>query len=43
MKVYSKEIDGAVSYYLSVSRYFKSIIELVKYYEKTSLEENFAG
>lgn len=43
MKVYEKDMDGSTSYYLSVSRFFKSVIELVTYYEKTSLEENFVG
>lgn len=43
MKVYEKEAEGTVSYYLSVSRFFKSLVDLVNYYETTTLEENFMG
>lgn len=43
MKVNGKEIDGELQYYLSESRYFKSIVDLVTCYEHTSLSESFSG
>ncbi|KAK6640827.1 hypothetical protein RUM44_012524 [Polyplax serrata] len=43
MKVYEEYVEGTSSYYLSLSRFFKSIIELVTYYQHVSLEENFVG
>ncbi|KAM3957018.1 LOW QUALITY PROTEIN: vav guanine nucleotide exchange factor [Aphomia sociella] len=43
MRVCCKPIDQVPHYYLSESRFFRSIVELVSYYEKTSLSENFIG
>ena len=43
MKVYEENVEGTLSYYLSLSRFFKSIIELITYYQHVSLEENFVG
>jgi len=43
MKVYEKEVDGVVHYYLSESRFFRSIVDLISCYEHNSLEENFVG
>ncbi|XP_072935337.1 protein vav [Epargyreus clarus] len=43
MRVCCKPIDQVPHYYLSESRFFRSIVEMVSYYEKTSLSENFVG
>lgn len=43
MRVCRKPIDHVPHYFLSESRFFRSIVELVSYYEKTSLSENFVG
>lgn len=43
MKVYEKEMEGVYQYYLSHTRYFRSIVELICFYERTSLIENFIG
>ncbi|XP_069695874.1 protein vav isoform X2 [Periplaneta americana] len=43
MKVYEKDMEGVPHYYLSESRYFKSIVELITCYEHASLSENFVG
>ncbi|XP_034233685.1 protein vav [Thrips palmi] len=43
MKVYEKEIDNIPHYYLSESRFFRSVVELISCYEHTSLAENFSG
>ncbi|KAE8751318.1 hypothetical protein FOCC_FOCC001889 [Frankliniella occidentalis] len=43
MKVYEKEIDGIPHYYLSESRFHRSVVELISCYEHTSLAENFIG
>ncbi|XP_059607370.1 protein vav isoform X2 [Phlebotomus argentipes] len=45
MKIYQKRDSerDSVSYYLSTRRYFKTIIELVSFYERNDLGENFAG
>ncbi|XP_028158847.1 protein vav isoform X2 [Ostrinia furnacalis] len=43
MRVCHKPIDQVPHYFLSESRFFRSIVELVSYYEKTSLSENFVG
>uniref|UniRef100_A0A6B2EJZ5 Putative rho guanine nucleotide exchange factor vav3 n=1 Tax=Phlebotomus kandelakii TaxID=1109342 RepID=A0A6B2EJZ5_9DIPT len=43
MKIYQKRDSETVSYYLSTRRYFKTIIELVSFYERNDLGENFAG
>ncbi|XP_026480892.1 protein vav-like [Ctenocephalides felis] len=43
MKVYKKQVELVPQYYLSESRYFKSIVDLIAYYERTSLGENYVG
>ncbi|XP_004928811.1 protein vav isoform X2 [Bombyx mandarina] len=43
MRVCRKPIDQIPHYFLSESRFFRSVVELVSYYEKTSLSENFEG
>lgn len=43
MKVYEKEMDNTPHYYLSESRFFRSVVELISCYEHTSLAENFSG
>jgi hypothetical protein len=43
MKVYEKHMEGVPHYYLSESRFFKSIMELITCYEHASLSENFVG
>ncbi|XP_044728252.1 protein vav isoform X1 [Chrysoperla carnea] len=43
MKVYKKDVESVAHYFLSESRFFKSIVELIGYYEQTSLVENFVG
>ncbi|XP_041974123.1 protein vav isoform X2 [Aricia agestis] len=43
MRVCRKPIDQVPHYYLSESRFFRSVVELVSYYEKTNLSENFVG
>ncbi|XP_045542669.1 protein vav isoform X1 [Papilio machaon] len=43
MRVCRKPIDQVPHYYLSESRFFRSVVELVSYYEVTSLAENFVG
>ncbi|CAK1599337.1 unnamed protein product [Parnassius mnemosyne] len=43
MRVCRKPIDQVPHYYLSESRFFRSVVELVCYYEMTSLSENFVG
>ncbi|KAI8429501.1 hypothetical protein MSG28_000136 [Choristoneura fumiferana] len=43
MRVCRKPIDQVPHYFLSESRFFRSVVELVSYYEKTSLSENFVG
>ncbi|XP_061511523.1 protein vav isoform X6 [Anopheles gambiae] len=43
MKIYQKKEHQNVFYYLSTRRYFKTIIELVSFYERNDLGENFAG
>lgn len=43
MKVYGKQMDGSLQFYLSESRFFKSIVELINCYEQSSLGENFVG
>lgn len=43
MKI-NQEIEGdTVLYCLSSRRHFKNIVELVSYYERNDLGENFAG
>ncbi|XP_043274993.1 protein vav isoform X2 [Venturia canescens] len=41
IRIFKREVDGGDLYYLSESRYFKSVVELVEYYERASLSENF--
>lgn len=41
IRVFKRDVDGADLYYLSESRFFKSVVELVEYYEGASLSENF--
>lgn len=41
MKVYTR--DGGQLYYLSESKYFKSVVELIKWYEENSLADSFHG
>lgn len=41
IRIFKKDVDGAELFYLSESRYFKSVVELVEYYERSSLAENF--
>ncbi|XP_047351427.1 protein vav isoform X1 [Vespa velutina] len=41
IKIFKRDVDGADLYYLSESRFFKSVVELVEYYERASLAENF--
>lgn len=43
MKVYEREVDGSQHFYLSESRFFRSLVELISCYEHTSLGENFIG
>ncbi|XP_052868807.1 protein vav isoform X1 [Anopheles cruzii] len=43
MKIYKKKETQNILYYLSTRRYFKTIIELVSFYERNDLGENFAG
>lgn len=43
MKVYEKDMDNVPHYYLSESRFFRSVVELISCYEHTSLAENFIG
>lgn len=43
MKIYQKEEKNKILYYLSSRRLFKTIVELVSFYERNDLGENFAG
>lgn len=43
MKIFQKREPDAVTYHLSTLRHFKSIIELVSFYERNDLGENFSG
>lgn len=43
MRVCRKPIDAVPHYFLSESRFFRSVVELVSYYERISLSENFVG
>ncbi|XP_073981108.1 vav guanine nucleotide exchange factor isoform X2 [Rhodnius prolixus] len=43
MKVYERDLDGTPEYYLSESRFFRSLVDLISCYEHTSLGENFIG
>ncbi|KAK0180051.1 hypothetical protein PV327_005733 [Microctonus hyperodae] len=41
IRVFKRDVEGADLYYLSESRFFKSVVELVEFYERESLSENF--
>lgn len=43
MKINKKEENDNTLYYLSTRRHFKTIVELVSFYERNDLGENFAG
>nr|CAD7403710.1 unnamed protein product [Timema cristinae] len=43
MKVYERTMEGVPHYYLSESRFFRSITDLIGCYEHSSLGENFVG
>ncbi|XP_070493518.1 protein vav isoform X2 [Chironomus tepperi] len=43
MKIYQKVEDCQPHYFLSTRRYFRTIVELVSFYERNDLGENFAG
>jgi guanine nucleotide exchange factor VAV len=43
MKIYQKNEDGQPRYFLSTRRYFRTIVDLVSFYERNDLGENFAG
>lgn len=43
MKIYQKIEDGQTHYFLSTRRYFRTVVELVSFYERNDLGENFAG
>lgn len=43
MKICERLEDGISSFYLSEKRFFPNLVELVNFYEKNSLSENFNG
>lgn len=43
MKIYKEEEGVSTLYLLSKRRRFKTIVELVSFYERNDLGENFAG
>lgn len=43
MKVYQDNEGDCILYLLSKRRQFKTIVELVSFYERNDLGENFAG
>ncbi|XP_055534796.1 protein vav isoform X3 [Wyeomyia smithii] len=43
MKLYHKQDNVTPLYYLSTRRHFKTIVELISFYERNDLGENFAG
>lgn len=43
MKINQDHSGDSVAYCLSSRRHFKNIVELVSYYERNDLGENFAG
>lgn len=43
MKIFQKMENNAYRYYLSVRRQFKTVVELVSFYERNDLGENFVG
>jgi guanine nucleotide exchange factor VAV len=43
MKIYQKSEDGHQHFFLSSRRYFRTVVELVSFYERNDLGENFAG
>lgn len=42
MKIYQK-CEEDQTFYLSMRRFFKTIVDLVSFYERNDLGENFAG
>lgn len=43
MKINQKRESDYMLYYLSSRRFFRTIVELVSFYERNDLGENFAG
>lgn len=43
MKIYQKRFGDKQTFFLSTRREFKTIVELVSFYERNDLGENFAG
>lgn len=43
MKIYQSQSGDSFTYSLSSRREFKTIVELVSFYERNDLGENFAG
>ncbi|XP_015375691.1 PREDICTED: protein vav [Diuraphis noxia] len=43
MKICERLEDGISSFYLSEKRFFPNLVELVNFYERNSLSENFTG
>lgn len=43
MKICERLDDGISSFYLSEKRFFPNLVELVTFYERNSLSENFTG
>lgn len=43
MKICERLEDGISSFYLSKKRFFPNLVELVTFYERKSLSENFNG
>lgn len=43
MKICERLEDGISSFYLSEKRFFPNLVELVTFYERNSLSENFNG
>lgn len=43
MKINQKRENEVTLYFLSSRRHFKTIVELVSFYERNDLGENFAG
>lgn len=43
MKINQKREADQILYYLSSRRHFRTIVELVSFYERNDLGENFAG
>lgn len=43
MKIYQKNESTTIMYYLSPTRHFKSVEELISFYERNELGEIFRG